>query len=378
MNVEQLKKQAKELVRAARAGDPDAVARLGDLPVQLASAQLVLVREHGYSSWPALVRVGVEQPFHTDLEYYEGRADGIATVNGMSVTEARRDLAGRHGFSNWAALRRHVRALADGEEPPTPFMLAYRALESDDLPELVRLLDANPELVEMRGTNGNDLFGMANGLELTKLLLERGADVNTGNDYGWTKLHQAGYGNDPELARLLLDAGARTDLSARGDGGTPLIVALFWGHREVTELLGLEPGNLRVAAGLGRVDLIDDLAGTSAAGAPMASTGRTGASRRGRRPTIRRRSWTRPSSGRRRRTGWRRSTGSPGWAPGSMRIPTAARRCPGLRPTDGSPRSAAWSSSAPTSTSRPRSAVRAMARASTHSISPRRPASRRR
>ena len=55
-------------------------------------------------------------------------------------------------------------------------------------------------------------------------------------------------------------------LSARGDGGTPLVVALFWGHREVVGLLGNEPRNLRVAAGLGSVDLIDELAGTPAAG----------------------------------------------------------------------------------------------------------------
>ena len=65
----------------------------------------------------------------------------------------------------------------------------------------------------------------------------------------------------------MLDAGARTDLFARGDGGTPLIAALFWGHREVAELLGREPGNLRVAAGLGDLELIRELAGTPAAGA---------------------------------------------------------------------------------------------------------------
>jgi ankyrin repeat protein len=267
MNLEQLRKQAKELVRSARAGDPAALERFGDLPVQLTSAQLVLAREQGYSSWPALVRVAVEQPFHDDIEYYEGRADGIATVNGVTTAEARRDLAGRHGFTSWSALRRHVGAIAGGTEPAPPFMLAYRALETGDRERLVELLDAHPELVEMRGTNGNDLFGMANDLEITRLLLERGADVNRGNDYGWTKLHQAGYSNDLQLARLLLDAGARTDLYARGDGGTPLIAALFWGHREVVQHLGLEPCNLRVAAGLGRVDLIDELVGTRAAGA---------------------------------------------------------------------------------------------------------------
>jgi ankyrin repeat protein len=146
-------------------------------------------------------------------------------------------------------------------------MLAYRAVEDGDVDGLRALLDEHPELVRLRGTNGNDLFGMANDGEIVRLLLERGADVNRGNDYGWTKLHQAGYGNDRELAELLLAAGARTDLSARGDGGTPLVVALFWGHREVVDLLGLEPRNLRVAAGLGLVDLIDELAGTPAAAA---------------------------------------------------------------------------------------------------------------
>jgi ankyrin repeat protein len=64
----------------------------------------------------------------------------------------------------------------------------------------------------------------------------------------------------------MLEAGGRTDLFARGDGGTPVVAALFWGHREVVDLLGREPGNLRVAAGVGDLDLIRELAGTPRAG----------------------------------------------------------------------------------------------------------------
>ena len=54
MNLEQLRKQAKELVRAAREGDAAALERLGGEPI-LARAQLALAREHGFPSWPALV-----------------------------------------------------------------------------------------------------------------------------------------------------------------------------------------------------------------------------------------------------------------------------------------------------------------------------------
>ena len=262
LNLEQLRKRAKERVRDQRAAGRE---------VKLADAQFELAHELGFTSWPKLKayveRLPLEQPFHVDLDYYEGRANGIASVDGVSVAEARRDLAGRHGYASWQQLRRHVEAMRRGDERPTPFVLAYRAIEANDRESLVELVDRFPDLVAQRGTNGNDLFGMAGDLSIVSLLIERGAQINRGNDYGWTKLHQAGYGNDCDLARLLLAAGARTDLSARGDGGTPLIAALFWGHREVAELLGSEPGNLRAAAGLGNLELIRQLAGTPAAGA---------------------------------------------------------------------------------------------------------------
>jgi ankyrin repeat protein len=261
LNLEQLRKQAKERVRDRRLAGQD---------IKLADVQCELARELGFASWPKLKsyveRLAFEQPFHRDWVYYRERAQGIASVNRVSLAQARRDLAARHGFGSWSQLRGHVNAMDSGAEPPTPFVLAYQAMESGDRDRLVQLLDRFPDLIVQRGTNGNDLLGMA-GPEIVPILLERGADPNRGNDYGWTKLHQAGYANDGELARVMLAAGARTDLSARGDGGTPLVAALFWGHREVVELLGREPLNLRVAAGLGDVEVIRQLAGTPQAGA---------------------------------------------------------------------------------------------------------------
>ncbi len=214
-----------------------------------------------------MTETDVQQPFRTDIAYYRDRADGISTARGIPVDVARRELARRHGLADWGELRRHVEAMRSGELAPTPFVLAYRAIEADDRERLTQLLLRFPELVDQRGTNGNDLLGMARSTATAALLLEHGADPDRANDHGWTKLHAAGDANDRELAERLLGAGARTDLCARGDGGTPLVAALFWGHREVTELLGREPLNLRVAAGLGDVGLIGRLAHTPAAGA---------------------------------------------------------------------------------------------------------------
>ena len=89
-SLEQLRKQAKELLRAHRAGDPAAVARVAahdpGEPLRLTGAQHVVAREHGFPSWPRLKayveRVAAHGPdlqhaFREDLDYYEGRAHGL-------------------------------------------------------------------------------------------------------------------------------------------------------------------------------------------------------------------------------------------------------------------------------------------------------------
>jgi ankyrin repeat protein len=290
-SLEQLRKQAKELLRAHRAGDPQAVARVAahepGEPLKLTGAQHVVAREHGFPSWPRLhayvERVaahgpGLQHAYHEDVDYYEGRAYGLhasardGTESAVAafdrwqapLTEAgaRMVVARQHGFASWAALRRHVDGLRDSGEP---FARAYRAVEAHDVDGLRAQLETFPGLAAAVGTNGNDLLGMAGATcdeRLVRVLLDAGADATRGNAHGWTPLHQAAYSNLPLLARMLLDEGVPVDVSARGDGGSPLIVALFWGHREVSELLaehGVHPRNLRAAAGLGRVELVEEL-----------------------------------------------------------------------------------------------------------------------
>jgi ankyrin repeat protein len=290
-SLEQLRKQAKELLRAHRAGDPQAVARVAahepGEPLKLTGAQHVVAREHGFPSWSRLKAyverlaahgADLEHAYHEDLDYYEGRAYGLhasardGTESAVAAFErwqaplteagARMVVARQHGFASWAALRRHAAGLRDSGEP---FARAYRAVEAHDVDGLRAQLETFPDLAAAIGTNGNDLLGMAGATcdeRLVRVLLDAGADPTRGNAHGWTPLHQAAYSNLPLLARMLLDEGVPVAVSARGDGGTPLIVALFWGHREVSELLsehGVHPRNLRAAAGLGRVELVEEL-----------------------------------------------------------------------------------------------------------------------
>lgn len=203
----------------------------------------------------------LQHPFQPDIGYYADRADGKVSYSegALSAEQARELVAHRHGEADWAALERRLAAGIEDE----PFRQAYRAMEAGDVVRLRELLDREPWLASARGTNGNDLLNMTRDMAVAELLLERGADPARGNDMGWTPLHQAAYGNHVAGVRLLLAHGGDVSLSARGEGGTPLVVALFWGHREASGVLaehGTPPGNLRVAAGLGRLEEIAELA----------------------------------------------------------------------------------------------------------------------
>jgi ankyrin repeat protein len=213
-------------------------------------------------------------PFQPDIGYYADRAAGRQSYaeGALSHEEARTLIARQHGEQDWAALEARLARLDE-----EPFRQAYLAVEAGDVSRLEELLDAHPWLVAAQGTNGNDLLNMARSEGVARLLLARGADPARGNDMGWTPLHQAAYGNHVEGVRLLVAHGARVDAHARGEGGTPLVVALFWGHREAAgelALHGTPPGNLRVAAGLGR---LEEIAAMAPGGGRVA--GRAGAAR---------------------------------------------------------------------------------------------------
>ena len=233
--------------------------------------------------------------FETDPQYYRDRAAGMLSVLAtgernavrlvqlfhpeyasaseadiraaqLTQDDAELILAREHGFETFEALARSVESL---REKPTPFRLAFEAIKADARDTLRELLKSNPGLVNAAGTNCNRLIMLAMSFGrgvMVEDLLDAGADPALPNNKGWTALHQAAYAHPPSdpapaLATLdrLLAAGASSYAEAYGDGGTPLAIALFWGHVPLAERLAeaaIAPRNLRVAAGLGRVDLM--------------------------------------------------------------------------------------------------------------------------
>jgi len=152
------------------------------------------------------------------------------------------------------------------------FHPAIAAIRSGDLDKFRSLITADPSLVTSRSSTSHptllqcvvlDGNGRPNNVEMAEVLIEAGAELNE-------PLIAAGSINNRAVAELLLDHGASVD----GAGGwSPLEEALYWNSQDVVELL-LERGarilNLRMAAGLGRTDLLESFFNTDGSLKPEA------------------------------------------------------------------------------------------------------------
>jgi ankyrin repeat protein len=173
-DLDQARRQAKELLRAAQGGDAEALARLGAVSASLtlAGAQLALARELDQPSWAALVRE-------------------IEARNASIPESVLRFLRFSVNLQIGAAAR---------------MLRENRALAESGFPAAVVLGDAARVEAE--------------------LLRDRGAATRVDPGSGWTALHLAcasRFHLDParapglaEVARLLLDAGADIDGESAG------------------------------------------------------------------------------------------------------------------------------------------------------------------
>ncbi|PZR93405.1 MAG: hypothetical protein DLM67_13675 [Candidatus Nephthysia bennettiae] len=260
-DLDQLRHQAKDLLRAAKAGDAAAVTRIRAVSDQLilASAQLALAREYGFPSWARLKT-------EVDRRRIFDRGD-VAALRGLLAEHP--ELASVR-MEHWCDHRM-------GADP-----LGYLAMLRFDTGRL-----GLPP----------DLPGVG---AMTQALIDAGAPVEGSPGASETPLMTAASYGDAEVARVLIDAGARMDatasLSAGGvPGGTALAHAAFFGMPHVVDVLAaagspirnlaeaaaagdlagfLDPPTteaervaaLRLAAGHERLDVIDALL---AAGTPV-------------------------------------------------------------------------------------------------------------
>jgi len=76
-------------------------------------------------------------------------------------------------------------------------------------------------------------------IEMTRLLINKGADVNVRTTQRRTALHVSSYYGTLDCAKLLLDNGAEVDTKT-SEGATPLSVASWKGHKAIMEVLQQE------------------------------------------------------------------------------------------------------------------------------------------
>jgi ankyrin repeat protein len=139
------------------------------------------------------------------------------------------------------------------------FHPAIQAIKSGDIQLLTSLVTTDPTLATSRSSKSHptllqcltlDAQDVSNKVEMAKVLIDAGAEING-------PLGACASGNNVEVAAALLDAGAEIN----GTGSwSPLEEALYWSSNDVRDLLldrGASVHNLRIAAGLGRPDLIE-------------------------------------------------------------------------------------------------------------------------
>ena len=198
----QLRNQAKDLLRAARNVEPNAIRRIGAVShrMVLASAQLAVAREYGFASWPQLKTEVTRRDVLNSLDL--GRlSDLLAEDPSLAVTRCSIGVITRKGPRRWDIWR------CCGTTRPAA---CWR-----------------------------DVAGAG---ALARALIEAGAPVNGDPGEKETPLITAASYGDAEVAQVLITAGADLEATAADDaggvpGGTALLHAAVFGVTDVLDVL---------------------------------------------------------------------------------------------------------------------------------------------
>lgn len=168
------------------------------------------------------------------LEAVERRFDDlVALLLEAGADPLRKNKSGVSPIEAAASMHRAdlTRALLAKVTHPPDDLLAL-AIRKDYLDIVAALLASG-----MDGSPALHDAALKGRIDMLKVLLARGADVNHRNSTGATPLHDAAIGGNAEAARVLLEHGANVNARETETGDTPLYMAAAMGREEVAALL---------------------------------------------------------------------------------------------------------------------------------------------
>jgi ankyrin repeat protein len=209
------------MMAAVAAGDTDAVARLLAEDPSLASAR----GDDGVSA-VLLARYRFDRP----------------TMDVLLAADPELDAFEAAALGRLDRLKERLATLPDGPAAYSPdgFTALHLAAFFGRAEAVHILLDAGASVAAYtRNAFANQpLHAAAAGrhVEVCRLLLAAGADVNATQHGGYTPLHEAAQHGDDEMVELFLSAGADPTVRV-AEGGTPADLAETAGHRDVANRL---------------------------------------------------------------------------------------------------------------------------------------------
>ncbi len=283
-NLEQFKKQAKDLLKACASADPNEVHVWAERWVETSADQWVETeaRLRGVVVTREL-RESIKRELVDRIEK-NIRASKLSKSL-PRLADAQFFVAREHGFENWPKFVKQIQTLQREDSAEANFEAAADAITSGDIRTLRRLLHDYPELVRMRSQRTHQAplvhYVAANGVEdfrqktpnniveIAKLLLDAGAEVNAeSNAYGGgstalglvaTSVHPERAGVQEPLMQVLLDHGAVIDRpGGAGNRLTAVEGCLANGRGKAARFLASRGArlNLATAAGIGSLDIV--------------------------------------------------------------------------------------------------------------------------
>lgn len=123
------------------------------------------------------------------------------------------------------------------------------AAEENDIGLAERLLRrlSNRELIDQKDDMNSTVLhqaAYAGSVDVAKLLVSRGADIEAKNTLGWTPLIEAVNRSNLPIVQLLTNKGADVNVQTDDKGWTPLHFAAIWAQPEIAELLMSKGANV--------------------------------------------------------------------------------------------------------------------------------------